>query len=61
MLAVNEPIRDAVMEKLRTRKLQAAAQEQGMQTLWEGGVARAAAGEIPLEEVLRSVAEDPLA
>ena len=61
MLAVNESVRDAVMEKFRTRKLQAIAQKQGMKTLWEGGLARALSGEIPLEEVLRSVAEDPLA
>lgn len=33
MLAVNEPIRNAVMGKLRTRKLQAIAQEQGMKTI----------------------------
>lgn len=60
MLAVNEPIRDAVMEKFRTRKLQTIAQQQGMKTLWEGGIARAASGEIPLEEVLRSIFEDPI-
>ena len=60
MLAVNEPIRDAVMEKFRTRKLQNIAQQQGMKTLWEGGIARAASGEIPLEEVLRSIFEDPI-
>ena len=60
MLAVNEAIRDAVMEKFRTRKLQAIAQQQGMKTLWEGGIARAASGEIPLEEVLRSIFEDPI-
>ena len=60
MLAVNESIRDAVMEKFRTRKLQSIAQEQGMETLWESGIARATSGEIPLEEVLRSVSEDPI-
>ncbi len=60
MLTVNEPIRDAIMEKMRTRKLQAIAQEQGMQTLWETGMQRATSGEIPLEEILRSVTEDPL-
>lgn len=60
MLTVNEPIRDAVMEKMRTRKLQSIAQEQGMQTLWEIGMHRATTGEIPLEEILRSVTEDPL-
>ncbi len=60
MLTVNEPLRDGIMAKLRTRKLQSVAQEQGMQTLWEGGMARAITGEIPLEEVLRTVTEDPL-
>ena len=60
MLTVNEPIRDAVMEKMRTRKLQSIAQEQGMETLWESGMARATSGEIPLEEILRSVTEDPV-
>ncbi|MCS1409660.1 MAG: putative type II secretion system protein HxcR [Verrucomicrobia subdivision 3 bacterium] len=61
MLTVNEPIRDAVMGKVRIRKLQKMAQEQGMKTLWESGIFRAASGEIPLEEILRSVTEDPLA
>ena len=60
MLTVDEPIRDAVMEKMRTRKLQAIAQEQGMTSLWESGMARATSGEIPIEEILRSVTEDPL-
>ena len=60
MLTVNEPIQDAIMTKMRTRKLQALAQEHGMQTLWESGMARSTSGEIPLEEVLRSVTEDPL-
>lgn len=60
MLVVNEPIRDAIMEKTRTRKLQAIAQAQGMKTLWETGIERATSGEIPIEEILRSVTEDPL-
>ncbi len=60
MLTVNEAIRDAVMGKFRTRKLQAIAQEQGMKTLWQDGIARAVSGEIPLEEILRTVIEDPL-
>lgn len=60
MLIVNESIRDAVMAKIRTRKLQSLAQEHGMKTLWESGIARAVSGEIPLEEILRSITEDPL-
>lgn len=60
MLQINEALRDGIMSKTRTRKLQALAQEQGMQSLWESGLERAAAGEMPLEEILRSVTEDPL-
>lgn len=60
MLIVSEAIRDAVMKKMRTRQLQALAQEKGMRTLWEVGIGRAVSGEIPLEEILRSVTEDPL-
>jgi type II secretory ATPase GspE/PulE/Tfp pilus assembly ATPase PilB-like protein len=56
MLVVDEVFRDAVLQKLPTRALQQVATQQGMQTMWQNGMARALSGQTTLEEVLRVVA-----
>ncbi|MDB6037661.1 MAG: Type secretion system protein [Verrucomicrobiales bacterium] len=58
MLVVDEVLRDAILEKLPTRRLQEIAVNQGMQSLWTAGLERAISGESPLEEVLRVVTID---
>jgi type II secretory ATPase GspE/PulE/Tfp pilus assembly ATPase PilB-like protein len=60
MLVVEEVVRDAVLEKLPTRRLQEVAIQQGMQTLWQNGLRRVVSGEVPLEEIVRVVAVDQL-
>jgi type II secretory ATPase GspE/PulE/Tfp pilus assembly ATPase PilB-like protein len=60
LLQANEPVRDAVMEKKPTRLIQQIAQDHGMRTLWQSGLARALAGETTLEEVTRKVASDQI-
>jgi len=60
LLQVSEPVRDAVMEKKPTRVIQQIAQDHGMRTLWQSGLARALAGETTLEEVTRKVASDQI-
>ncbi|MEY2789080.1 MAG: type secretion system protein GspE, partial [Verrucomicrobiota bacterium] len=54
-LKVDETLRDAVLQKLPTRRLQELAQTQGMETLWQAGLRRALRGETTLEEILRVV------
>jgi type II secretory ATPase GspE/PulE/Tfp pilus assembly ATPase PilB-like protein len=58
MLEVNEKVREAIMDKLPTRKLQNIAIEQGMNTLWNAGMERVIKGETPLEEIIRSIPTD---
>ncbi len=58
MLVVDEVLRDAVLEKMPTRRLQEIAIKQGMQSLWAAGLERAITGESTLEEVLRVVTID---
>ena len=58
MLEVNEKVREAIMDKLPTRKLQDIAIEQGMNTLWKAGMQRVIKGETPLEEIIRSIPTD---
>jgi general secretion pathway protein E len=60
LLVVDEPFRDAVLQKLPTRTLQEVAIQQGMQTMWQSGLRRVLAGETPLEEILRVIAVDQL-
>ena len=54
-LTVDETLRDAVLHKQPTRRLQEIAQAQGMETLWQAGLRRALRGETTLEEILRVV------
>ncbi len=58
MLEVDEAIREAVMEKMPTRKLQEVAVKRGMRTLWQAGMDRVVSGETPLEEIIRSIPND---
>jgi type II secretory ATPase GspE/PulE/Tfp pilus assembly ATPase PilB-like protein len=60
LLVVDEPFRDAVLQKVPTRALQQVAIDQGMQTLWLNGLAHVAAGQTTLEEILRVIAVDQL-
>jgi type II secretory ATPase GspE/PulE/Tfp pilus assembly ATPase PilB-like protein len=55
MLIINEPLRDAILQKLPTRSLQEVASQQGMQTLWELGLTRVLRGQTTIEEILRVV------
>jgi general secretion pathway protein E len=58
MLEVDETMREAIMDKLPTRKLQDIAIERGMKTLWQAGIERVLRGETPLEEIIRSIPTD---
>jgi general secretion pathway protein E len=55
MLTVGENLRDAVLEKLPTRRLQEIAVADGLETLWTKGLRRVVAGETSLEEILRVI------
>ncbi len=58
MLVVNEPLRDAILQKLPTRTLQTVATQQGMITLWQNGLRRVLKGHTTMEELLRVMATD---
>ena len=60
LIVADEIFRDAVLQKLPTRALQQVAIKQGMRTLWQNGIARVAAGQTTIEEILRVVAVDQL-
>ncbi len=55
LLEVDEVVREAILEKLPTRKLQEVAVGQGMRTLWRAGLERVLNGQTPLEEIIRSI------
>ncbi len=58
LLAVTEPFREAVLQKLQTSALEQVATKEGMRTLWQNALLRVAAGETTLEEIIRVVAVD---
>lgn len=60
LLTVDQPVRDAVMQKLPTKTLQQVAIGQGMHTMWGRGLARALSGQTTVEEILRVIAVDEL-
>ena len=60
LLVVDEVFRDAVLQKMPTRQLQAVATQQGMLTMWQNGLNRALAGQTTMEEVLRVVAVEQI-
>jgi type II secretory ATPase GspE/PulE/Tfp pilus assembly ATPase PilB-like protein len=57
-LMATEPFREAVLKKMPTSGLEEIAIEQGMRTLWQNGLMRAANGETTLEEIIRVIAAD---
>jgi len=58
LLVVDEPFREAVLKKLPTAGLEEVAIRQGMRTLWQNGLQRAANGETALDEVVRVLAAE---
>jgi general secretion pathway protein E len=58
MLVMDEVLRDAVLQKMPTRRLQEIAIQQGMRPLFQCGLERVIQGETTIEEVLRMVALD---
>ena len=56
MLVLNEPVRDAIIERKTSHQIrQISIESTGLVTLLEDGVAKAAAGHTSLAEVLRSL------
>jgi type IV pilus assembly protein PilB len=56
MLVLNEPVRDAIIERKTSHQIrQISIESTGLVTLMEDGIAKAAAGHTSLEEVLRSL------
>jgi type II secretory ATPase GspE/PulE/Tfp pilus assembly ATPase PilB-like protein len=60
LLVSDEVFRDAVLQKLPTRALQDVAIRQGMQTMWQNGVRRVAAGVTTVDEILRVITADQM-
>jgi type II secretory ATPase GspE/PulE/Tfp pilus assembly ATPase PilB-like protein len=60
LLKVDQPIRDAIMDKRPTKALQEVAISQGMQTMWQRGLRRALAGETTVEEIQRVISVDEI-
>ena len=58
MLEVDEPLREAVLQKMPTRALQQVAIQEGMHTFWQNGLRRALKGETTIDEILRVLAAD---
>lgn len=55
LLLMDEPIRDSVISKTTTRKIQEIAMQSGMQTLYQTGMRRVLRGETTMEEILRVI------
>ena len=60
LLKVDQPFRDAVMDKLPTKALQEVAVTQGMLSMWQRGLRRALSGETTVEEIQRVISVDEL-
>jgi type II secretory ATPase GspE/PulE/Tfp pilus assembly ATPase PilB-like protein len=60
LLKVDQPFRDAVMDKMPTKALQEVAANQGMQTMWQRGLRRALNGETTVEEIQRVISVDEI-
>jgi general secretion pathway protein E len=60
LLTVNQPFREAVVDKLPTRSLQQVAIDNGMLTMWQRGLRRALTGQTTLEEILRVISIDEI-
>lgn len=57
-LPMSDRIRSLVMQGGEARAIQAAAVEDGMQTMYEHGLRKAAAGETTIDEVMRVIGDD---
>jgi type IV pilus assembly protein PilB len=57
-LMATEPFREAVLKKMPTSALEEIAIQEGMRTLWQNALQRAATGQTTLEEILRVLAVD---
>lgn len=55
MLVVGESLREAVLERTPTRRLQEIAVKDGLKTLWHMGLRRVVNGETTLEEIMRVI------
>ena len=55
MLTVTESLREAILERIPTKRLQEIAQADGLLTLWQKGLRRVLAGETTLEEIMRVI------
>ena len=55
MLTVTESLREAILERTPTRRLQEIAQADGLLTLWQKGLRRVLHGETTLEEIMRVI------
>jgi type II secretory ATPase GspE/PulE/Tfp pilus assembly ATPase PilB-like protein len=60
MLVVNQPFREAVVDKVPTRALQQVAVDHGMITMWRRGLNRVLSGNTTLEEILRVISVDEI-
>jgi len=60
LLVSDQVFRDVVLQKLPTRALQEVAIRQGMQTMFQNGLRRVAAGVTTLEEILRVITVDQM-
>jgi type II secretory ATPase GspE/PulE/Tfp pilus assembly ATPase PilB-like protein len=58
LLIVDEPFREAVLQKMPTSALEEIAIKQGMRTLWQNGLQRAITGQTTLDEIIRVLAAD---
>ncbi|HTH48876.1 MAG TPA: GspE/PulE family protein [Candidatus Limnocylindria bacterium] len=55
MLTVTESLREAILERIPTKRLQEIAQADGLLTLWQKGLRRVLQGETTLEEIMRVI------
>ena len=60
LLNSSEPLREGVIQKLRTSKLLDIAIEHGMTTLWQNGMAKVQRGITSLDEVIRVITVNQL-
>jgi type II secretory ATPase GspE/PulE/Tfp pilus assembly ATPase PilB-like protein len=56
-MVINEPLREAILQKMPAAKLRQVALEQGMSSMLEDGLEKAAQGITSLEEILRVISE----
>ncbi len=55
MLTVTENLRESILERIPTKRLQEIAQADGLLTLWQKGLRRVLAGETTMEEIMRVI------